>query len=161
MAKCRRKDATDPGKTKASDGFRMDLRSLGPMITTHHGGRGVHEKSQPELLTRGTTRTPALHTHTDNLQTARRWGSPRPAHAATRCAPGEAREGLVGAEVEKRVKLKVSLEKTIWSKASNGFCLIFTQFSSLGPWESRLVTEHSPEMSLLRGQRGPSDFKWV
>lgn len=52
------------------------------------------------------------------------------------------------AEVEKGVKLKVNLEKNIWPKASNGFRPIFTQFSSPGAWESRLVTEHSPEISL-------------
>lgn len=114
------------------------------------GGKGVHEKSQLELPTRGTT----AHQLCTPTRTACRppaaGGVPGPAHAAGRCAPGEAWDSLVVAAVEKGVKLKVNLEKTIWPKASNGYHLIFTQFSSLGPWESRPVTEHSPEMSLRR-----------
>lgn len=78
LAKCRRKDATDPGKTKASDGFRTDLRSLGPVITTLHGeGEGRSREKPAGAPDAWDNRTPALHTHMDGLQTARRWGSPR------------------------------------------------------------------------------------
>lgn len=113
-------------------------------------GRGVHEKSQPELPTRGTTAHQLCTPTWTACRPPAAGGVPGPAHAAGRCAPGEAWDSLVVAAVEKGVKLKVNLEKTIWPKASNRFRPIFTQFSSLGPRESRPVTEHSPEMSLRR-----------
>lgn len=64
LAKCRRKDATDPGKTKASDGFRTDLRSLGPVISTLHGGGGTFTRKASRSSRRvGQPHTSSAHPH--------------------------------------------------------------------------------------------------